>query len=158
MHIRIKAVENFINAPVQMHHLVFYLVVKIVCVCMCLFVYMCVRVAFGRAYFLCTWVVISTALPITEIYIKPEINFILFSLFNYADICCEAELCTWILITLCVCFFSSLQFPLNFGGKRLCWWCFYPPKTQRTVGGEKTWWVCVSPAFNSHCTVIIRAS
>ncbi len=144
-----------------MHHLVLYVVVKIIllcacsvyiCLCMCVSVFACV--AFGRAYFLCTWAVISTALPITEIYIKPEINFILFSLFNYADICCEAELRTWILITLCVFFTNSLW---TLGENGFVRDVFTPHRTQRTVG-ENTWSVCLSPSSNSHCTFIIRAS
>lgn len=138
-----------------MHHLVFYLVVKIlllcacsvyVCLCMCVSVF--ARVAFGRAYFLCTWVVISTALPITEIYIKPEINFILFSLFNYADICCEAELRTWILITLCV-FFSPI--PSELWGKTALFVMFLPLLEHKELLEEKRHdqFVCLLPLIHT---------
>lgn len=53
-----------------------------------------------HAYFLCTWMAISAALPITIIYIKFEINFTLFSLCNYVNSCCETKLHTWILIAV----------------------------------------------------------
>lgn len=106
------------------------------------------RVTFGRAYFLCTWVVISTALPITEIYIKPEINFIVFSLFNYADICCEAELRTWILITLCV-FFSPI--PSELWGKTALFVMFLPLLEHKELLEEKRHdqFVCLLPLIHT---------
>lgn len=71
----------------------------------------CTRTSSRHAYFLCTWMAISAALPITIIYIKFEINFTLFSLCNYVNSCCETKLHTWILIAV------SFKNPLNFGEK-----------------------------------------
>lgn len=61
---------------------------------------LCTRTSSRHAYFLCTWMAISAALPITIIYIKFEINFTLFSLRNYVNSCCETKLHTWILIAV----------------------------------------------------------
>ena len=61
---------------------------------------LCTRTSSRHAYFLCTWMAISAALPITIIYIKFEINFTLFSLCNYVNSCCETKLHTWILMAV----------------------------------------------------------
>lgn len=60
----------------------------------------CSRTSSRHAYFLCTWMAIRAALPITIIYIKFEINFTLFSLCNYVNSCCETKQQTWILIAV----------------------------------------------------------
>lgn len=83
------------------------LVCLFTCVCLSLFqwsVYLscspCSCTSSRHAYFLCTWMAIRAALPITIIYIKFEINFTLFSLCNYVNSCCETKLQTWILIAV----------------------------------------------------------